>query len=150
MSLIVAIVVSVLGLSIGVGVGYYLRLIISLGKKGSMELEIKQTMLAAKEEAQAIVEEAKKKAEGKVAESTLETKKKEEEWKSTENRLIKKEAVLDTRQGDIDKEIEAIKLKVEEIKRIERRKIPPELRLLSHDEGDLAPKIHGAFKRFIT
>jgi ribonucrease Y len=121
MSLIVAIVVSVLGLVIGVGVGYYLRLIISLGKKGSMELEIKQTMLAAKEEAQAIVEEAKKKAEEKVSESILETKKKEEEWKSTETRLIKKEAVLDTRQSDIEKEVEAIKLKVEEVKKIKER-----------------------------
>jgi ribonucrease Y len=121
MSLIVVIVVSILGLVIGVGVGYYLRLIISLGKKGSMELEIKQTMLAAKEEAQAIVEEAKKKAEEKVVASALEAKKKEEEWKSTENRLIKKEAVLDIRQGDIDKEVEAIKLKVEEVKKIKER-----------------------------
>ena len=34
---------------VGIALGYYLRLIISLGKKGSMELEIKEMMLRAKE-----------------------------------------------------------------------------------------------------
>ena len=36
---LVALFLSVAGV-VGVAVGYYLRLIISLGKKGSMELEI--------------------------------------------------------------------------------------------------------------
>ena len=85
------IIISIATLLIGVGVGYYLRLIISMGKKGSMELEIKQIMLAAKEDAQKIIDEAKKKAESHLDEVNKETKKKEEEWKQTENRLIKKE-----------------------------------------------------------
>ena len=34
---------------ISLGLGYYLRLIISLGKKGSMELELKQMELQAKD-----------------------------------------------------------------------------------------------------
>ena len=118
---LISIVVSIVGLLLGVGVGYYLRLIISLGKKGSMEIEIKQTMLAAKEEAQGIIEDAKKKAEGKLAESHMEQKKKEEEWKNSEQRLIKKESMLDTRQIEIDKEVESIKHKVEEIKKIKER-----------------------------
>ncbi|MEI6659870.1 MAG: ribonuclease Y [bacterium] len=118
---LISIVVSVIGLLVGVGVGYYLRLIISLGKKGSMELEIKQTMLAAKEEAHHVVEDAKKKAEERMAEVHVETKKKEEEWRNTENRLIKKESMLDTRQGEIDKEVENIKHKVEEVKKIKER-----------------------------
>jgi ribonuclease Y len=116
-----AIIIAVGALVVGVGVGYYLRLIISLGKKGSMELEIKQLMLGAKEEAQKIVEEAKKKAETKTNELHEEEKKKEGEWKKTEDRLIKKEELLDTRQQDIDKEVEGIKIKVEEIKKIKER-----------------------------
>lgn len=116
-----AIIISALALIVGVGVGYYLRLIISLGKKGSMELEIKQIMLGAKEEAQRVLDEAKKKAEEKVEESQLESKKKEVEWKETEHRLIKKEELLDARQVEIDREVENIKLKVEEVKKIKDR-----------------------------
>lgn len=86
-----------------------------------MELEIKQIMLGAKEEAQRVVDDAKKKAEDLASESTKEAKKKEEEWKQTEHRLIKKDELLDARQVEIDKELENIKLKVEEIKKIKER-----------------------------
>lgn len=116
-----AIIISVLALVVGVGVGYYLRLIISLGKKGSMELEIKQIMLGAKEEAQRVLDEAKKKAEEKSEEVQVESKKKEEEWKQTEHRLIKKEELLDARQVEIDREVENIKIKVEEVKKVKDR-----------------------------
>ncbi len=111
-----AIIIAALALLAGVGVGYYLRLVISLGQKGSMELEIKQMMIGAKEDAQKVIDEAKKKAEEKVAEMHVEEKKKEAEWKQTEARLIKKEELLDARQGEIDKEVENIKVKVEEVK----------------------------------
>ncbi len=115
------IIISIATLLVGIGVGYYLRLVISLGKKGSMELEIKQIMLAAKEDAQKITEEAKVKAEKKSLESQKEFKLKEEEWKQSENRLIKKEEMLDNRQLEIDKEVENIKNKVEEVKKIKER-----------------------------
>jgi ribonuclease Y len=116
-----AIFISGLALLVGVGVGYYLRLIISLGKRGSMELEIKQIMLGAKEEAQRVLDEAKKKAEEKAEELQVESKKKEDEWKQTEHRLIKKEELLDARQVEIDKEVENMKIKVEEVKKVKER-----------------------------
>ncbi len=115
------IIIAVLGLVVGAGIGYYLRLIISLGKKGSMELEIKQMMIVAKENAQKVLDEAKKKAEEKTEELHEEEKKKEADWKRTEDRLIKKEETLDSRQGDIDREAEALRAKVEEIKKIKER-----------------------------
>ena len=118
---LITIIISTLGLLLGVGIGYYLRLIISLGKKGSMELEIKQIMLGAKEEAQRVLDDAKKKAEEKIEESQVESKKKEVEWKETEHRLIKKEELLDARQVEIDREVENMKLKVEEVKKIKER-----------------------------
>lgn len=108
-------------LLVGVGVGYYLRLVISLGKKGSMELEIKEILLAAKEDAQKIIDEAKKKAEEHHEEVNKEAKKREEELRQTENRLVKKDEMLDARQVEIDKEVESIKNKVEEIKKIKER-----------------------------
>jgi len=86
-----------------------------------MELEIKQIMLAAKEDAQKIIDQAKKKAEAHKEELDKEAKKKEEEWKQTESRLIKKDELLDARQVEIDHEVEKIKLKVEEIKKIKER-----------------------------
>ena len=118
---ITLIIISAAALLVGVGVGYYLRLIVSLGQKGSMELEIKKVMLSAKEDAQKIVDEAKKKGEAHLAEVNKETKVKEEEWKHTENRLIKKDELLDARQTEIDKEVEKIKVKVEEVKKIKER-----------------------------
>jgi hypothetical protein len=45
----------------GVAFGYFLRFIVSLGKRGSMELEIKQMELKAREEADAILATAKQK-----------------------------------------------------------------------------------------
>ena len=59
----------------GVGIGYYLRLIIALGKRRSIEIDIKQMMVAAKEEAQRITDEAKKTSENKLAELKEEEKK---------------------------------------------------------------------------
>ena len=115
------IILSIVGVALGAFIGYYLRLVISLGKKGSMELEIKQIMLAAKEDAQKIIDQAKKKAETHKEELDKESKKKEEEWKQTEGRLIKKDELLDARQVEIDHEVEKIKLKVEEIKKIKER-----------------------------
>jgi ribonuclease Y len=104
-----------------VGIGYYLRLIIALGKRRSIEIDIKQMMVGAKEEAQKIVDEAKKTSEIKLAELREEEKKKELEFKETEKRLIKKDEFLDTRQIEVNKEVEGIKIKVEEIKKIQER-----------------------------
>jgi ribonuclease Y len=102
-------------------VGYYLRLIIALGKRRSIEIDIKQMMVGAKEEAQKITEEAKKKSEEQLAYLKEEEKKKEVEFKETEKRLIKKDEFLDARQVEVNKEVENIKVKVEEIKKIQEK-----------------------------
>lgn len=118
---LIAIIIAIAALGAGVGIGYYLRLIISLGQKGSMDLEIKQMLMGAKEDAQKVLDEAKKKAEERTAELHKEEKKKEVEWKATEQRLIKKDEMLDSRQSEIDREVEKIKTKVEEVKKIKER-----------------------------
>ena len=108
-------------LLLGVVIGYWLRLIIALGKRRSIEIDIKQMLVGAKEEAQKITEESKKKAESKLAELKEEEKKKEEELKETEKRLIKKDELLDARQLELNKEAENMKGKVEEIKKIQEK-----------------------------
>ncbi len=118
---LLTIFISIGGLITGLILGYYLRLIISLGKRGSMELEIKQMLIGAKEEAQRILDDSKRKAEEKAEEIRDTEKKKEVEYKKTEERLIKKEELLDARQVEIDKEVEHIKERAEEIKQIKER-----------------------------
>jgi ribonucrease Y len=118
---LIVMIIGAVALLLGVGIGYYLRVIIALGQKRSIEIDIKQMMVGAKEEAQKIVEEAKKKTEAKLAETKEEEKKKEQEFKETEKRLIKKDELLDARQVEIDKEVENIKIKVEEVKKIQEK-----------------------------
>lgn len=108
-------------LLLGVGIGYYLRLIIALGKRRSIEIDIKQMMVGAKEEAQKITDEAKKKSEEQLSSLKEEEKKKEQEWREKDTRLAKKDEFLDARQVEVNKETENIKLKVEEIKRIQEK-----------------------------
>jgi ribonuclease Y len=114
---LVALFLSIAGV-VGMAVGYYLRLIISLGKKGSMELEIKEMLLTAKEDAKKITADAEAKTAKILEDAKVEIKNKEEKIKQTEDRLIKKEDFLDKRQVDLDKEVEIIKQKALEIKTI--------------------------------
>lgn len=103
---------------IGIGFGYFLRWIISLGKKGSMELEIKQMTLEAKEEAQKITEEADKKAEAVITKIREEEKEQDTQSNKTRDRLIKKEDLLDQRQIDIDDRTKDLKNKISEVKEL--------------------------------
>lgn len=117
---LVVLMASIAGI-LGLVLGYYLRLIISLGKKGSMELEIKEMELAAKEEAKKITLRAEEEATKVLSEARQELKEKEEKIKKTEDRLIKKEDLLDRRQQDIDKEVEEIKVKIGEVRRVKEK-----------------------------
>ncbi|OHA88069.1 MAG: ribonuclease Y [Candidatus Zambryskibacteria bacterium RIFCSPHIGHO2_01_FULL_43_25] len=121
MSLKLVLLLVALAASAGIAFGYFLRWIISLGKKGSMELDIKQMMLEAKEEAKRIVVDAENKAETNLKEARTEIKEREEKIKKTEDRLIKKEDFLDKRQLDTDKEIESVKTKITEVKSVKER-----------------------------
>ena len=117
---IVLLLLSVASL-ISIVIGYYLRLIVSLGQKGSMELDLKKMMLEAEKKEKAIVDEAERKAEELLKVARLEIKQKEEDSKKTEERLIKKDELLLGRQTEIDKEVEEIKKRIEEIKNIREK-----------------------------
>lgn len=117
---IVALIAAIAGL-VGISLGYYLRLIISLGKRGSMELEIKKMEVHAEEEARKIILDAEQKAAETMKELRLEAKEKEEKLKISEERIVKKEDSLDKRQLDIDAEIESLKTKIIEIKEIKEK-----------------------------
>lgn len=116
MTLITVIIISgTAGLG-GIVIGYFLRWLVTLGQKGSMELTIKQTLLEAKDRAQQIVEEAEKEAGNILTEAKTKEKEKETSLKKLEDRLLSKDELLDRRQSDIDKEVEKIKQQLADIK----------------------------------
>jgi len=100
----------------GIVVGYVLRWLISLGKKGSIELKVQETILEAKEKAQKITQEAESGAEKITKEAQNRIDEKEKEIKKREEHLLKKDETLDKRQSDIDKEVEGLKKRIEEVK----------------------------------
>jgi len=100
----------------GVALGYFIRFLVGLGQRQSIELQVKKKMLQAEEEAAELIKEAGAKAQQKSDEAMREAREKEEKLKKTEERLIKKEELLDKRQVDIDKEVDEIRDKVEEVK----------------------------------
>lgn len=114
MSVKLALLLALLAASAGIGFGYLLRLLISLGRKGSMELDIKQMELSAKEEAQQIILEAETQGKEILEKAQIEFKEREGRAKKTEDRLVTKEEFLDKRQSDLDKEAEQVKKRIAE------------------------------------
>ena len=106
---------------LGVIIGYCLRILVALGKKGSADIRIKEMLLSAKEEAKKILTSAESEAGEIIKESRSEVKEKEEKIQKTQERLIKKEEMLDKRQTDIDTEVSQIKDRINEIKTIKER-----------------------------
>src|SRR3989344_8818305 len=83
----------------GIAVGYFLRMLILLGKRGSMELQIRKMMLDAEERAKKVVEEAEGRAKQKEGQLSTELKERANELKATEERLARQEELLGKRQG---------------------------------------------------
>lgn len=106
----------VMAILVGAALGYLLRWFISVSKRDSIEIEVKQVLLSAKEEAQKIIEEADRRAEVYGRELHEEDREQTERFKKIEERLIKKEEFLDKRQLDIDEETTEIKAKENELK----------------------------------
>lgn len=92
----------------GIAIGWFLRFIISLGKKGSMELEIKEMILGAREESERITSEAEKEASVLLRQTRNEVRELEVKSQKTEERLIAKESLLDKRQLDLDEKLNTL------------------------------------------
>ena len=105
----------------GIAIGYIFRLLYAQGQKNSIEVEVKQLLLNAREAAEKITVEAENKA--KEAQIVLEANVKEKEEKLTraEERVFKREEGLDKKQGELEREIEGVKNRIEEIKVIKER-----------------------------
>ncbi|HEY4528243.1 MAG TPA: ribonuclease Y [Candidatus Paceibacterota bacterium] len=121
MSLKLALLLALIAASAGIGFGYLLRLIISLGKKGSMELEIKELEMHSREEAQRIIGEAEERSKELKSLAQAELKEREERSKSLENRLIKKEEYIEKRELELGLASETLKEKSSEIESLNKK-----------------------------
>jgi len=120
MSLLIVLIIAVAAGVAGIVVGWFLRFIIALGKRGSMELEIKEMLLSAREEVERITSEAEKEAHENLKQAKAEADELKNKLQKTEERLIAKEELLDRRQTDIDASSEEAKDKFEELHKKEK------------------------------
>ena len=86
----------------GVALGYVLRVLIGLASRGSIELEIKQKMLQAKEAAAKIIADAEFRSEVVETERLGPIEEREGKVATREERLAAREEFLDSRQRDLD------------------------------------------------
>ncbi|MDO8567026.1 MAG: ribonuclease Y [bacterium] len=86
----------------GVVLGYVLRVLIGLAQRGSVELDIKQKLLQAKEQAAKIIAEAQFRGEVVETERLAPVEEREQKVILREERLASREEFLDSRQRDVD------------------------------------------------
>lgn len=120
MSIEIALLLATL-MCVGIALGYYIRYLQALGKKGSLEFAVKKILLEAKEAATRMIAEATARATALEDAKRHAVAEREEKLARAEERLVKKEELLDKRQIDFDSETEAIRGKIAEIKELKVR-----------------------------
>ncbi|MDP3989434.1 MAG: ribonuclease Y [bacterium] len=106
---------------LGLFAGYILRWLISISRRNSMDLAIKQTILNAKTEAQKILEEAKGRVHKLETESESSLSKRNRDLRVLEERLGTKDTLLDQRQLAVAGDVERCQEKTRELAEKEAR-----------------------------
>ncbi|MFH1978771.1 MAG: ribonuclease Y [Patescibacteria group bacterium] len=102
-------------------IGYFLRHLIVLQRKSSIELRIKQLLIDAKAKAQVALEEASKKSEAMIEQAKKEERSATSQIRKLEERLGRKEELLEKRRLDVEKDTKKIKVQAGEIKKIQEQ-----------------------------
>ncbi|MFA5744623.1 MAG: ribonuclease Y [Candidatus Paceibacterota bacterium] len=102
MSLKIILILLALSGTGGIVLGYVLRVLIGLAQKGSIELDIKQKLLQAKEQAAKIIAEAEFRGEVFETERLVPIEEREGKLSAREAHIISREEFLDSRQRDLD------------------------------------------------
>ena len=131
---IILILLALSGLG-GIVFGYVLRVLIGLAQRGSVELDIKQKMLAAKEQAAKIIADAEYRGAVLETERLEPVEEREEKISAREERLSTRETFLDERQRDLDAKEDAVREReeeAEEVKQAAEDLVKERTRLLEH------------------
>jgi ribonuclease Y len=116
---LVLILLAVSGMA-GIALGYLLRLLIALGQRGSLEIEVKQRILEAKERAARIIEDAEHRAEAVTDELEAPLKEREKRLEGYVARLGKREEFLDERERDLSEKSDQVKTRENEAANLKR------------------------------
>jgi ribonuclease Y len=113
----IKLVLSLLALSglAGIALGYVLRVLIALGQRGSLELEVKQKLLEARERASRIIKEAEEAAEAVEAELLDPLREREEKLEKIEERVLKREEFLDESARKLAEQNESVRNRENEV-----------------------------------
>lgn len=106
---------------LGIGIGWIFRWLYGLSQKGSVEVQIKQILLNAREDAKHITVEAEEEGKKILAQAEDSLKEKEDKITRAEERVFKREEALDKKQGELDRELEGVRSRIEEIRAIKER-----------------------------
>ena len=121
----------------GIALGYVLRVLIGLAQRGSIELDIKQKLLAAKEQAAKIIADAEFRGEVVETERLAPIEEREEKIASKEERLASREKFLDEKENEVRvREQEAARAKeIAESLAVQRSKELAKIAHLSEDKA---------------
>ncbi len=98
----------------GVALGYVLRVLIGLAQRGSVELDTKQKLFQAKEQASKIVADAEYRSAVLETERLAPIEEREGKVASREERLASREEFLDSRQRDLDGKEDEVRVREQE------------------------------------
>ena len=112
-----------------------------MSRKGSIEVEIRQILFNAREEAKKITVAAEEEGKQRMAAAQIELKEEVNKVARQEERVFKREETLDKKQQELDREVDAIKARIEDVKAVKERADA----LLAERAGELA-KVAGLSK----
>jgi ribonuclease Y len=118
MSVKIILIMLALSGTAGILLGYILRVLIGLAQRGSIELDIKQKLLDAKERAAKILADAEYRSAVIETERLAPVEEREEKVVSREERLAAREEFMDSRQRDLDDKEAELRLREQEAARI--------------------------------
>jgi len=135
------IIVGLVLLALGLLIGYFIRQQIAQNRASSVEAKLKLKVQQAKDEAREIIIEAKDKATKSLEEVKGEEKKKKDQLDKLEERLLKREEIMDKRQVELDDKGKDLEQAVEKIKTFKA-----ELEKMKQSELETLEKLSGLNK----
>ncbi len=102
----------------GIALGYVLRVLIGLAQRGSVELDTKQKLLHAKEQAAKILADAQFRVAVVETERLIPIEEREEKVTAREERLATREEFIDSRQRDLDEKEAEVRAREQEATRL--------------------------------
>lgn len=122
--------------AIGSALGYFARQTIAKAQLGSIETKIEKLLADAKTEAQNIIVDAKEKGVKAVEDSKREVRERIVQFEKNEEKLLKREEMVDRRLSEYDKKEQDLGQKVEKV-----RAIKEEVEKLKSEQADKLEKL---------